>query len=658
MGIQLANADRLALIAMAEALQPPPPIDYLAWAERNVVFSERESPMPGPYNRRLFPHFDEILGALSPDDPCRAVTIAKSAQIGGTTVANIFTLGSLALDPGDFLYVHPTDDNARRWSKMKLAPMLRNTVSLNALFPQKQRDGSDSIMYKERVDGRGAIQISGANSPASLSQVTMKRQVQDDLAKWEINAAGDPEVQADTRSQAHEFAKILKIGTPLVLPGCRVTRNFEAGTQERPEVPCPHCEHFQVLEWDNMHAQLDESRPEDAHFTCVACGCEIREHDRPWMLARLVWVAKNPAMARVHRSFWIWSAYSLLQSWEQIVRRWIAAKGDPPSEQVFLNDVVGIAWRAQGEAVPWEDLRDRAAASHYVTGEIPAGYPVLTAGVDCQADRVEVQVIAWAPDWRRAIVDYRVLPGHITEARCREALDGILLQAWPNAAGQRIRLDGLAIDGNAWTEDVWTWVRRHPANRVMMVRGVASEAAPLLARVKKERSKDGKLLRYSRRFFNFGTSVLKLALYRNLSKADPLEAGAILLPRGLDDEFFRQLTAERRQGVKRRDGFTVYGWVKDPGQANEGLDTHLQAEAAAIRLGVRSLPDSVWARFVAEREVPPSHVQGDIEDLLGERTAFASEAAPAAPQEPAVVAKPAAQPAADPKPARARTRLA
>ena len=47
--------------------------------------------------------------------------------------------------------------------------------------------------------------------------------VEDDLSKWEPNAAGDPETQADNRARAIEFAKILKISTPLVLPGCKIT---------------------------------------------------------------------------------------------------------------------------------------------------------------------------------------------------------------------------------------------------------------------------------------------------------------------------------------------------------------------------------------------------------------------------------------------------
>lgn len=616
--VAVTSAEWMAHDVLADIIDPPPPVDYLKWAEENIVFSARESPLPGPYSRERFSYFDEILRALSPDDPCRIITLSKSAQLGGTVLANIFTGGSMDMDPGDFLYVHPTDENARRWSKMKLAPMLKGTTALRKIFPMKARDGQDSVFYKERRDGRGAIQISGANSPASLSQVSMSKQVQDDLAKWDMNSAGDPETQADSRSQGYEFAKIFKISTPMVVPGCRITKNFEAGSQEFLYVPCPHdeCGHMQVLEWENMLASLDEDHPERAHFTCESCGAAIEEHHRPKMLRGAKWVAANPKMKRVHRSFYIWSAYSLLQSFERIARSWLSAKGDPPKEQTFWNDVVGKAYRVLGEAPPWEDIRDRASESDYPHGTIPAGYPLLTCGVDCQGDRVEWQVVAWGQNKRRAVVEYGVFNGHISDEQCQTKLNGLLQQGFRNAYGRKIEIDLLAIDGNAYTEDVWDWARRHPASRVIMVRGVHPESAPLLAQVKKERNRRGKIVRYSKRFFNFASSVLKMGLYRNLKKTDPEERGFIALPKGLEDEFFRQLTAESRKAQKAKSGFTRYLWVKDPNQANEGLDTHLQAEAAAIRLGVRGLPDSEWDRLMAERERPPEDVQGDFEDLL------------------------------------------
>lgn len=628
MGIQIANAERLVMEAMATAVEPPAQVDYVKWAEDNIVFTRRESQFPGPYNRKLFPYFDEILGALSPDDSCRVVTLAGSAQIGKTVVGNVFVGGSMAMDPCDFLFTHPTENNAVRWSKLKLLPMLRGTTSLNRIFPAGSRDGANSILMKEHVDGLGAILISGANSPASLSQVTMRRQVQDDLAKWEMNSAGDPEMQADNRSRADEFAKILKTGTPLVMPGCRVTKSFEAGSQEMPYVPCPHCGHMQVLEWDNMLAALDPDKPEDAHFTCIECGASIEEHHRSQMLAGFEFRAHNPKAKRFHRSFWIWSAYSYLQSWARIAMEWLRVKGDSAAEQTFLNDTCGKAFQTKGEAPPWEKLRDRAAQSHYPRGVIATGGLVVAMGIDCQGDRVEWQVVAFGRDFRRFVVDYGVIPGHISDEVCRARLDALLIQTWPNEFGQRIGLDRVAIDGNAWTEDVWSWAKRHPRSRLIMVRGRGEDSAPRIARVKKERNdRTGKLLKWAGRFFNFGASVLKMALYRDLGKDDPLSKGFVSFPRGLDDEYFRQLTSEYRKAVKRH-GFEVYRWEKDPAQANEALDTMNQAETAANNFGIRGMPDATWLQLEQAREIPLQPLQGDLEDLM--TTASAPVARPVA----------------------------
>ena len=195
----LANAAHLMLSVAAAIIMPPPVANYEGWAVANIVY--RGGQLPGPYNPAAFPFYSDILAALGPDDLCRVVTFKKSAQVGGTELANVFTLGTQAMDPCDFMYIHPTEENASRWSKMKLTPMLKNTASVAALFPSKSRDGGDSVAFKQRIDGRGAILISGANSPASLSMVSIGRQVQDDLAKWEVTPMGDPETMADSRSR-------------------------------------------------------------------------------------------------------------------------------------------------------------------------------------------------------------------------------------------------------------------------------------------------------------------------------------------------------------------------------------------------------------------------------------------------------------------------
>jgi phage terminase large subunit GpA-like protein len=612
----LANAAALMMNAAAIAIAPPEAVDFEGWASENIVFSKRESQFPGPYNRDLFPFFTEILHALGPDDPCRVVTLSKSAQIGGTILANIFTLGSQALDPCDFMFIHPTDDNAGRWSKLKLKPMLKGTAAIAKLFPERSRDGGDSLLFKERADGRGSILISGANSPASLSQVSVPRQVQDDLSKWQMNDAGDPEQQADSRSRGFEFAKLFKISTPLVNPGCRITKSYQQGSQEIFLVPCPHCGHEQALEWANMLGNLDLEAPELAHFTCVECGGVIEEHHRRDMVRRGRWHALNPAAMRYHRSFHLWSAYAPLQSWELIAREWKKAKGDPAAEQTFLNDTAGLAYDAKGEAPPWEALRDRAAESDLERGMIPQWVLLVTLGLDVQGDRIEWQAIGWSRDGRRHVIDAGLVTGHISEKECQAGCDHVMAFQWRHASGRKLGADLAAIDGNAWTEDVWSWAKRHPQSRLIMVRGVGNELAPRIARVKRERNRKGELVKYASRFYNINTSVPKMALYRNVVKTDPLERGFVSFPKGLPDEYFRQLTAESRKAVKRRDGFIDWKWIKDPNQANEMLDTMVQAEAAAEKLGIRTIPEKIWDRLELERAAALPEAQLDLEDLM------------------------------------------
>ena len=343
MGQVLANPEYHLWRTLAEVLAPPPPVDYEQWATQNVSFSDRESQFTGPYNPDRFKPFTEIYKALSPADRCRIVTISKGAQIGGTIIATVFTLGSLDLDPGDFLYVHPTEENARRWSRLKLSPLLRGSARLREIFPEKTRDGADSVMFKERADYRGSLLISGANSAASLSQVSMRRQVQDDLSKWVPNSAGDPEGQADSRSSAFSEAKILKISTPLVVPGCRITSSFEQGTREHYYVPCPHCGHEQTLEIENFIAGIDEAEPHKSAFSCVECGALIEEHHRDAIVRAGHWVARFPERIGHHRSFSLWAAYSPLRSFALIARAWLAARPPAPlrSRRTALLSKVG-----------------------------------------------------------------------------------------------------------------------------------------------------------------------------------------------------------------------------------------------------------------------------------------------------------------------------
>jgi phage terminase large subunit GpA-like protein len=626
-GRPLANAVRVAAEIAAAAWEPPPPIDYTAWAEKNVVFGN-ESPKPGPYDRRYHPWDVLIHQALAPEHWARTVVLIGSAQtIGKTTTAQIFVGGSQDMDPGPLIYYHPTENNALKWVKTKWKAFVRGTPCLGRIFPTgRSRDSSNSLLFQERVDGRGWIQSSGANSESSLSQISSARQVQDDLAKWELNTAGDPELQADSRSEAFPWAKVLKIGTALISPGCRMTRAYKRSVQAEVAVPCPHCDHYQPLRWENFKVSVDAIKdarkagtPEAApHFTCMECGVAIEQRHR----AEIV----TPEKIREHFTNWdegrrlavyglrVWSAYSPQKSWADIAEGWLAAEGDPKREQTFYNDVLGLDYVVAGAAPPWEKIRERAEALKAPLGRIPVGGIILTAGVDCQRDRCEAHIKAFGRDGRRYTVEYIVIDGHISEDKAKAALDALLKHTWRDSFGNRRPLDMLAIDGNYATEDVHDWAKRYPQDRVIMVRGVRGDAAPAMTLVKNaERKADGQTVSYQRRFWNVGVSALKAALYKALDKTDPIAKGFCGYPAGLNEEFFKQLCAEQRIVVKIR-GATEWRWVQIEGQANEVLDTEMYAEAAARRLGWKRFTDKDWDRLTAEREQPAPDRQLDLEE--------------------------------------------
>ena len=102
----LANPERLAIETVAAALEPPPALDLLEWAERNIVFDD--GPFRGPYSRTLFPFFDEVLRALSPDGPLPLRHDVGERAGRQDRLATIFLLALMTTSRGSFL-CRPSD---------------------------------------------------------------------------------------------------------------------------------------------------------------------------------------------------------------------------------------------------------------------------------------------------------------------------------------------------------------------------------------------------------------------------------------------------------------------------------------------------------------------------------------------------------------------
>jgi phage terminase large subunit GpA-like protein len=675
----LSPAARVVARAAAMAMLPPLPPDITRWCEENIVFDER-SAMPGPFRISAFPFLREIHEVLSPEHPCRKVTVRGSAQWGKTVSIIQPTLGMWHENgPLDSLVVHPTGNSAKEWVQNKWLPMRRQAKGLLAVFGDgRGSDNVDSLMNQETLARTGSLKVASAGSPADLTGTTRRLVIMDDLSKWEMTDFGDPEELATSRASSFDEAKIVRISTPMIEGTCRISRAYQSSDRRLYHVPCPHCGTMAPLTWENFKRNIDPERLHAAHFTCDSCGAVIEHHHKRAMVAAGKWVAQNPAGD--HPGFHLWRAYVPQRDWASIAVDYAQVMGwtglavsqsteaallgqvQAETEQTFYNDVLGLPFQQASKGPDWTVLRDRTENADkdvlriLPRGRLPSTGFILTAGVDCQGDRTEVQIVAHGRNYRRWVIDYIVIPHNIGEEKCRATLTALLRTTWRTETGLRIALDMLAIDGGTYTEDVWSFAKMHPWSRVIIVKGSGSQSGPVLLQQKLDRRPDGTAKRQQKRAFMLNVSQLKADFYNWLTKTDPAERGFVQFAGGLGDEYYRQVTSEVRVLKRSRGGVVTSQWdLVEPSRRNEGLDTLLYAEAAARRKSWTAMTDEQWDLLTAERGGLPlpedmarddsAAGQGDLFDIVAATVAAtdpakaagktdgqgAAEAAPKAP---------------------------
>jgi len=632
----LAPAEQAVAGAIARAMTPPPPPDITRWCEDNIVFDAR-SPMPGPFRIDQFAFLREIHQVLSPEHPSREVTVRGSAQWGKTVSVIQPTLAAWhEARPLDSLVVHPTTRAATEWVNNKWLPMRRQAPGLRRVFGEgRGGDKVDTTFNQETQNRDGSLKIASAGSASDLTGTSRSLVILDDLSKYEGTPLGDPEALAVSRASGFEDAKILRVSTAMISGVCRISRAFDRGDRRFYHVPCPHCGNFAPLTWENFRRNIDPERLAAAHFTCETCGCVIGHADKERMVSAGRWVAHNSAGD--HPSFHLWRAYAPQRDWASIavefaqIMGWtratvtaetaatLAQPVEAGTEQTFWNDVLGLPYEQASGGPNWEALRDRvenaAPEDQRPKGIVPARGVILTAGVDCQDDRMEVHVVAFGARLRRWVVDYIVIPYHIGDTEGRKALDAILRKVWRTERGLQLSLDMLAIDGGTYTEDVWSWAKRHPWSRVIIVKGASSQAGPVMVPQKFERRPDGQAKRRQKRAFMLNVSQIKAEFYAWLAREDPVERGYVHIASGMGDEYFRQITAEVRVVKRSRTGVSTSGWeLVEPRRRNEGLDTMNYAESAARRKGWTSLTEEQWEQLALERGAEPAEDQADLFD--------------------------------------------
>jgi len=494
----------------------------------------------------------------------------KSAQVGGTeTFLNNVAGYFIDQDPAPILMVLPILELAESFSKERFALMLRDTPQLKGkVKPVRAKDSNNTIMQKSFPGGN--ITFAGANSAASLGSRPKRVLLLSEVDRYPDSAGteGDP-VQLAMKRSTTFFNRIAGMeSTPTIKGASRIEVAFNQSDQRRYFVPCPNCKEYQVLKWENFtweKTQDDEGKtiehhPETTCYVCESCGSLIDESHRTVMLLKGEW--RPTKTFNGVAGFHIWEAYSPWVRWGKIVETFLESKKLPETLKVFVNTSLGETWEESGDGVEKDPLMNRR--EHYAA-ECPDGALVLTASVDVQGDRLEIEWRGWGIDEETWGIEKKVLYGDPTSRELWDhALDQAIQKTFKHESGVVLRAVCVTIDSGYLTEMVYQFCKKKQPARVYATKGSSERGKPLLSKM----SKNNKL---GVRLFIIGTDTAKEIVYGRLQILEP-GPGYCHFPMTYDEDYFDQLTAEQcvtrwSKGVARRI------WeLKKGKKRNEALD--------------------------------------------------------------------------------------
>lgn len=601
--------------------------------------THRRWPDGTPYRVAETPHLREILAAY--DDPAvEEIAIKKPSQSGATEGVILNAIAyHMDLDPVAMLVVIPSVDEAEKWSKKKLQPMVDASPRLQGKLEHGSRKSSNTIL--EKTYPGGSLGMVGSNSGRAFRMVTMGRVFSDDVNGWDDTAGrgekneGDQVTLIRRRVDRIPDSKLVWISTPTYV-GARIERLYDGMERRgRLHVRCPECGEPQVLQWggrDTAYGMKWETeevedgyvpkprevlrkstvhRPDTAYYVCSKNGCVIEESSKESMAEAAEYLAEDGLPVRMpgFRKLGYWfSGLDLIMpgaEWPKLVREFLGVVDDPDALRAWYNLVLAVSWEDRGVEVDAKALEARKAD---YGAEVPAGVGYLTAFVDVQVNRLELQVQGWGIREESWVIGHWRLYGDPEQPEVWKRLEGLRKKAWKHASGREMHISVMGIDSGYLPTAVFKYVKGKEGQGVYAFDGQGGKRSYVVQPTRRAN-------RQGVRPWKIAIDGFKDLLFRRIKIQQPgpghihfvdrpeaaeSPEGTVTVDLGMDREYFGQAEGE------------VVRWELSAGQLlrkykqvgpNEFIDLHVGCLAA---LYVRPLVREKLPELVAEAQEGPA----------------------------------------------------
>ena len=522
---------------ISQCFTPPPLLSVSDWADEYRFLSSESASEAGKYNTSRCEYQRGIQDAFS-NPRIQNIVVMSSAQIGKSTILEN-CLGYLVhLDPCPIMIVMPTLAMSQCFSKDRLSPMLRDTPALkNLVADSKSRDGNNTILEKHCIGGH--ITLTGANSPSSLSSRPIKTLFLDEVDRYPESAGteGDPVNLAVKRTATFYNRKILLTSTPTIKDKSRIEKAYNTSDKRKYFVPCPHCNSYQILIFDNIKWSKDENNkhlPETSLYECKNCNEYLNDNDINKSVKQGGWIStlltnssciqqnefdylveQTIKESKNSAGFHIWEIYSPFRTMEDIVSSFLEAKKDIEQLITWVNTCKGEVFEDNIGKIETSALLSRVEK---YPSDVPMNAVYLTAGVDIQKDRIEVGILGWGSDQESWAIGYYKIFGDTNDSNNQafKDLDELLQREFRHESGSILNISSVCIDSGYNTQVVYDFCKSKFTKRIYCIKGSNNDTSPVIG--KKTVVKYGKNGSKTCNLFNIGVDQAKRIIYFNLGR--------------------------------------------------------------------------------------------------------------------------------------------
>lgn len=497
------------------------------------------------------------------------------------------------------LFMWPTTGQAEKFSKDNLdGELFATTPPLQYMSSQAgKRNAATTILHKT---GRGfTITIFGANAPGELRRAKGSFLAADEIDAYEVVVSDEGDILEIFKKRGSEYPDTIFVTSsyPSLVGHSRVQARLDGSDCNRWYSTCVRCGGEPYVMHRN-HLRYDDPRPQDARMECPRCHELLTDRERFEMAHRQgfdCWKADREFSGRrgFHAGAMLWphpvdehkypGGFLQIMAQQELDAK--ASENPRRSLRVLVNTVDAEPFDPLDESEQPPDWKVIAERRESYGLTVPDGGLYLTAFVDVQLNRLEVEWKAWGRHDESWGMDHVTIEGYVRDPEVWATLRTELARRWKHTSGAEMRLGFSFVDGGHYAEDVYRFMRDLAANPKEGVtghcrasKGVGKHGHPIIDRKYRTVAKTLK-------GYHIGTWEAKDLIYGRLKSNE--DEGKMHFNERYSNEFFQQLTVER-VAISFDGGQEIRKFENEKNERNEGLDLGV-GNLAAWRLHPRNL---------------------------------------------------------------------